>query len=174
MQSTLAQHRVGAPIQIKGAALSWSEPSTPHHHRQHQGKPQSLHPRFATPGPGHSAPGTPRTCTSDPGPPAPSRRPWVAWSLGPGLQRTSARERRRRNGYIGTKPLAVFRQPAPARCTAATVLWSRKSQIHLLCVYGTQRQHPEASARNTALIKAIQEHLSVLGRVPWVVGATGT
>ena len=37
-------------------------------------------------------------------------------------------------------------------------------------MYGTQRQHPDASARNTALIKAIQEHLSGLGRVPWVVG----
>ena len=72
--------------------------------------------------------------------------------------------------YWRGNPLAVFRQPAPACCSAATVLWSRKSQIHLVSVYGTQRQHPDASAKNTALIKAIQEHLSGLGRVPWVVG----
>ena len=54
------------------------------------------------------------------------------------------------------------------KATTAIIPWTRHTAMHTIAVYGAHRVHTDRQAENGKRLDQVQEHLAVIGRVPWI------
>jgi len=65
-------------------------------------------------------------------------------------------------------PCLIFRGLKVHRATTAIIPWTRHTAMHLVSVYGAHSLHCDRLSENGRMLDELQEHLAVIGRVPWV------
>ena len=65
-------------------------------------------------------------------------------------------------------PGLIYRGHKVHRATTAIIPWTRHTAMHLVAVYGAHSLHQDREIENGKMLDEIQEHLAVIGRVPWI------
>ena len=82
--------------------------------------------------------------------------------------RTLLRGRSGGTAVLTRLPGLIFRGHKVHRTTTAIIPWTRHTAMHLVAVYGAHSLHHDRDAENGRMLDEIQEHLAVIGRVPWI------
>ena len=84
--------------------------------------------------------------------------------------KTLLRGRSGGTAVLTRQPCLIFRGPKVHKVTTAIIPWARTAAIHIAGVYGAHSLHHDRTTEHGRMISELQEHLAVLGRVPWIWG----